>query len=168
MHVELMQELNSASQIEVMWIVQLFAQVIVHINGGLQAFIMASGPDVMLTLNMASTLNFFHVHTLEGPQRYVWGEAIVLLAQAPETAHHRLLAILEQRENFPSQFMVTRDLVRQAEDSKELNRKLSRRKTAEDLKGWLDSRKRNAMLEAELKAVSRWSSRRGINWDLNF
>ena len=119
MHTELVRELNSASPIKVMWAVQFFAQVIVNLKGGPRAFIDAEGHDVILALDMAtsSELNFFHVHTLDGPQPYVWGDAAKVLSQYPETAVHQLLAILKFRRGSPSQFPASRGFLKEAKSS---------------------------------------------------
>jgi len=113
MHIELM-ELNFESLVEVMWAVQFFAQVIVNLGDGAQAFIEAEGPDVILALNKASPpdLNFFHIHTLDGPQPYIWGNAAKILSQYPATAAHDLLAVL--RKDSPSLFPTSREFVKEA------------------------------------------------------
>jgi hypothetical protein len=139
MHIELMQELNSASQIEVMWAVQFFAQVIVKVEGGPQAFIEAQSPDVILALDLATSLNFFHVHTRDGPQPYIWDDARNVLSQYPETARHRLLVILELRRNSPSHFLASQRFLENVKYSK----------------------KRHDMIEEELRIVSRRSSQSG-------
>jgi hypothetical protein len=126
MHVELMQELNSTSQIEVMWAVQFFAQVIVKLEGGPQAFINAQSPDAMLALDMATSLNFFNVHTREGPQPYIWDDARNVLLQYPETSRHPLLAILELRRNSPSHFLASRGFLENDKHSKKQHGKVEK------------------------------------------
>jgi len=145
MHIELMRKLNSASQIEVMWAVQFFAQVIVKLEGGPQAFIEAQSPDAILALDMATSLNFFHVHTRDGPQPYTWDDARNVLLQYPETARHRLLATLELRKNSPSHFSASRGFL---ENEKYL-------------------KKRHGTAEEELRIVSPCSSQSGVEFGFN-
>jgi hypothetical protein len=124
MHIELM-ELNFESLVEVMWAVQFFAQVIVNLRDGAQAFIEAEGPDVILALNKASPpdLNFFHIHTLDGPQPYIWGNAAKVLSQYPATAAHDLLAVL--RKDSPSRFPTSREFVKEAKAKMKSQAKVS-------------------------------------------
>jgi hypothetical protein len=115
MHVDLMRELNSASQVETMWAVQFFAQVIVKLEGGPCAFLEAEG--AVLALNLSSSdLNFFHVHTFDGAQPYIWGDAVKLLSQNPMPAVTRLSAALELRECSPSKFPASRVFPKETKD----------------------------------------------------
>lgn len=144
-HIELMRELNSASHVETMWTVQFFAQVIVKLERGPQAFIEAQGP--ILALNLASSdLNFFHVNTFDGPQPYIWGDAVKVLSRRPETARHRLLAVLELREGSPSQFPASRVFLKETKGS------IKRHDEADGLM------KRYAMFGEEPLIVSRCST----------
>lgn len=101
-----MRELHTPSYVEVMRAVQFFAQVIVNVNGGAEAFIEAQGPDILLALNMATPpgLNFFFVNTSDRAET-LWGEAVRVLRQYPETSQHPLLAAVEMREFSPAYFI---------------------------------------------------------------
>jgi len=142
-----MQELNSTSQFEVMWAVQFLARVIVNLEGGPQAFIAAQGPDAILALNTAISSNFFRIHSLDGSQPYIWGDAAEVLSKYPETAQHHLLAVLELRGNSPSQFLASQSFLSETKKSKK--------------------RRNMPVLENELKTVSRRSSRSGVGLKLS-
>src|SRR5690242_2899965 len=95
-NVELMQELNTPSYVEVMRAVQFFAQVIVNLDQGAEAFIEAQGPDVLVALNRATPpgMNFFFVHTFDGEES-LWAEAIHTLIQYSDMSQHQLLATVQ-------------------------------------------------------------------------
>jgi hypothetical protein len=100
-----MRELNTPSYVEVMRAIQFFAHVIVNLDAGAEAFIEAQGPDILLTLNVATPpgLHFFFVN-INGREESLWGEAIRVLRRNPETSQHLLLAAVELRQFSPAYF----------------------------------------------------------------
>lgn len=104
-NVELVQELNTVSHVEVMRAVQFFAEVIVHLQIGAEAFLEAQGPDVLLALIAATPpgWDFFFVAKSDGEEP-LWDKAIDVLTQYPGTSQHRLLSAIKRSKVAPTCF----------------------------------------------------------------